>query len=95
MISLPGRLPAFRGFLFTCLLNFGKGCDKIKKTKGAEFMSNAMKTMIDRERAEAETAVAMRVAANLWRNGYALADIARIVELPLEKVQESVQRATP
>lgn len=58
-------------------------------------MSNAMKTMIDRERAEAETTVAMRVAANLWRNGYALADIARIVELPLEKVQESVQRATP
>lgn len=58
-------------------------------------MSNAMKTMIDRERAEAEMAVAMRVAANLWRNGYALADIARIVELPLEKVQESVQRAIP
>lgn len=58
-------------------------------------MSNAMKTMIDRERAEAEMAVAMRVAANLWRNGYALADIARIVELPLEKVQKSVQRAIP
>lgn len=58
-------------------------------------MSNAMKTMIDRERAEAEMAVAMRVAANLWRNGYAPADIARIVELPLEKVQESVQRAIP
>lgn len=54
-------------------------------------MSNAMQMMIDRERAEAETAVAMRAAANLWRNGYALADIARIVELPLEKVQKAVQ----
>lgn len=58
-------------------------------------MNSVMQMMIDRERAEAETAVAMRVAANLWRNGYALADIARIVELPLEKVQESVQRAIP
>lgn len=58
-------------------------------------MNSIMQMMIDRERAEAETAVAMRVAANLWRNGYALADIARIVELPLEKVQESVQRAIP
>lgn len=58
-------------------------------------MNSIMQMMIDRERAEAETAVAMRVAANLWRNGYAPADIARIVELPLEKVQESVQRATP
>ena len=58
-------------------------------------MNSVMQMMIDRERAEAETAVAMRVAANLWRNGYALADIARIVELPVEKVQESVQRAIP
>ena len=57
-------------------------------------MSNAMKTMIDRERAEAETAVAMRVAANLWRNGYALADIVRIVELPLEQVQKAVQNTS-
>lgn len=57
-------------------------------------MSSAMKTMIDRERAEAETAVAMRVAANLWRNGYALADIARIVELPLEQVQKAVQNTS-
>ena len=56
-------------------------------------MSNAMQTMIERECAEAETAVSMRIAANLRRSGYALADIARIVELPLEQVQKAVQQA--
>ena len=54
-------------------------------------MSNTMQKMIERERAEAETAAAMRIAANLWHSGYALDDIARIVELPLEQVQKSVQ----
>lgn len=57
-------------------------------------MGNVMQTMIERERAEAETAVAMRIAANLWRSDYALADIARIVELPLEQVQKAVQSAS-